>query len=45
MVSLPFETLFAIAAGALILSLTVASGMSHRHERRPARIRRSDRRA
>ena len=43
MESLPFETLFAIAAGALILSLTVASGMSHRSERRlPARIRRRD---
>jgi hypothetical protein len=41
MVTLPFETLFALAAGALVLSLTVASGMSHRGERRiPARIRR-----
>ena len=36
----PFETLFALAAGALILSLTVASSMSHRNERRiPIRIR------
>jgi hypothetical protein len=43
MESLPFETLFAIAAGALILSLTVASSMSHRREHRlPARIRRKD---
>lgn len=43
MESLPFETLFAIAAGALILSLTVASSMTHRGERRiPARIRRRD---
>ena len=39
----PFETLFALAAGALILSLTVASSMAHRAERRiPARIRRRE---
>ena len=31
---LPFQTLFALAAGALILSLTVASSMAHRTERR-----------
>lgn len=38
---LPFETLFAIAAGALILSLTVASSMTRRAEHRiPARTRR-----
>lgn len=38
---LPFETLFAIAAGALILSLTVASSMTRRSEHRvPARSRR-----
>ena len=43
MQSLPFETLFALAAGALILSITIASSMSHRAERRiPARIRRRD---
>ena len=41
MESLPFETLFAIAAGALILSLTVAASMSRRNERHIlARIRR-----
>ncbi|MFA6047094.1 MAG: hypothetical protein WC718_19085 [Phycisphaerales bacterium] len=41
MQSLPFDTLFALAAGALILSLTVAASMGHRNERRiPARIRR-----
>ncbi len=28
--ALPFETLFAIAAGALVLSVTVASSMSRR---------------
>ena len=39
---LPFETLFAIAAGALILSLTVASTMTHRAERIPLKIRRRD---
>ena len=44
METLPFETLFALAAGALVLSLTVASAMHHRpSERRvPARIRRRD---
>jgi len=40
MQALPFELLFALAAGALILSLTVASSMTHR--RVPARIRRTD---
>jgi hypothetical protein len=41
---LPFPTLFAIAAGALILSLTVASSMSHRSERRiPRTVRRTPR--
>ena len=40
---LPFETLFAIAAAALILSITIASSMTHRAERRiPARVRRND---
>ena len=40
---LPFETLFALAAGALILSITIASSMARRSERRvPAKIRRSD---
>ena len=44
MQSLPFETLFALAAGALIVSITIASAMAHRAERRiPARIRRNDR--
>jgi len=39
----PFETLFALAAGALILSLTVASSMSRRNQRRiPIRVRRHD---
>lgn len=43
MQTLPFETLFAIAAGALILSITIASSMHKRAERRiPARIRRND---
>ena len=39
---LPFQSLFAVAAGALILSLAVAYSMNHRStERRvPARIRR-----
>ncbi len=38
---LPFPTLFALAAGALILSLTVASSMTHRTERRiPTKPRR-----
>jgi hypothetical protein len=41
MESLPFETLFAIAFGALILSITIASSMTRRSERRiPIRIRR-----
>lgn len=31
---LPFQTLFALAAGALILSLTVASTMTRRAEHR-----------
>ena len=39
----PFETLFALAAGALILSLTVASSMSRRNQRPiPIRVRRHD---
>jgi hypothetical protein len=39
---LPFQTLFAIAAGALILSITVASSMSHRADRRvPVKARRT----
>ena len=42
---LPFPTLFAIAAGALILAMTVASAMMHRpSERRiPVRSHRDDR--
>lgn len=44
MPSLPFETLFALAAAAIILSMTIASAMARRAERRvPARIRRNDR--
>lgn len=45
METLPFETLFALAAGAMILCLSVAAAMQHRpSERRiPARIRRTDR--
>ena len=39
---LPFETLFALSAGALILSLTVAAGMSRRDHRVPVRTRRRD---
>lgn len=43
MQALPFETLFAIAAAALVLSLAVASSMAHRAERRvPVRARRRD---
>jgi hypothetical protein len=38
--TLPFEILFAIAAGALILSMTVAASMSHRPVRVPVRRRR-----
>lgn len=37
---LPFETLFALSAGALILSLTVAAGMSRRDHRVPVKARR-----
>jgi hypothetical protein len=36
----PFETLFALAAGALILSLTVATSLSRRDRRIPIRVRR-----
>lgn len=43
MEQLPFETLFAIAVGALLLALTVASSMTHRAERRiPIRVRHKD---
>jgi hypothetical protein len=43
METLPFETLFAIAAGALILSLTVASSMTRRTERPiPIKLRHKD---
>jgi len=38
----PFETLFALAAAALILSVTVASSMSRRERRIPIRVRRDD---
>ncbi len=44
MEALSFNFLFAIAAGALVLSLVVASSMNQRNERRiPVRIRRRDR--
>jgi len=36
---LPFQTLFALAAGALILCLTVASAMQHRQSERRIPIR------
>lgn len=43
MEALSFDLLFAIAAGALVLSLAVATGMSQRAERRiPVRLRRHD---
>ena len=37
---LPFPTLFALAAGALILSLTVAAGMTRRERPVPVKARR-----
>lgn len=42
MQSLPFETLFALAAAAMVLSLTVVAAMTQRRQDRrvPARIRR-----
>ena len=43
METLSFDLLFALAAGALVLSLVVASSMNQRNERRiPVRIRRND---
>jgi hypothetical protein len=36
---LPFQTLFALAAGALVLSLTVASTMTRRERRVPVKAR------
>ncbi len=42
MEALSFNLLFAIAVGALVLSLVVASSMNQRERRIPVRIRRRD---